>query len=176
MTRNTLDFHWQHATLQVHPTHLAQEDQEGETHPVHILLIEDDPNDALFITRALGDVYAQNLVSVEDGVRAHEFLCQQGPFAEAPRPDLVLLDLNLPRKSGRELLSYIRSDVTLKSIPIIVVTAADREDESFRQYAGLANGYIHKSVDPDEFTKAIHKMVDVWLTLGHEPHAPPGVS
>ncbi len=141
--------------------------------PAQILLIEDDPNDALFMIRALGDEYRGNITAVEDGVQALEFLCQQGPFTGAPRPDLILLDLNLPRKSGREVLAYIRSDVTLKSIPIIIVTAQDREDESFRQFAGLANGYIRKSVDLEEFTTTVRKTVGVWLTIAEEARNQP---
>jgi two-component system, chemotaxis family, response regulator Rcp1 len=140
-----------------------------------ILLVEDDPNDALLILRALGDEYTQNFHAVEDGVEALEFLCQQGTFIDAPRPDLILLDLKLPKKDGRQVLSEIRADATLKSVRVIIVTSLDMEEENFRQYAGFADGYIRKSTDLEQFTKGIQRIVTAWLTIpGQPPQDPKG--
>ncbi len=110
----------------------------------HILLVEDDPTDSLFVIRAVGEKPYQSLQAVEDGVQALNYLYRLGTYVDAPRPDLILLDIKLPQQDGSAVLREMRADASLKSIPVIILTSANTEEQCFRQYAGCANGYLRK--------------------------------
>jgi CheY-like chemotaxis protein len=134
--------------------------------PVEILLVEDNPGDVRLTREALreGKVY-NNLHWAKDGVEALEFLRQQGRYANAPRPDIILLDLNLPRKDGREVLEEIKSDEVLKRIPVVVLTTSKAEEDVLRTYNLHANCYVTKPVDLEKFMVVV-KSIDVfWLTV-----------
>ena len=134
--------------------------------PVEILLVEDNPGDAELTAEALrnGKVWNQMQV-VEDGDAALAFLRQQGEYANAPRPDLILLDLNLPRKSGREVLAEIKADDKLKAIPVIVLTTSEAEEDILRAYNLAVNCYITKPVDLDQFIKVVKAIEEFWFTV-----------
>ena len=137
-----------------------------ENRPVEILLVEDNPGDERLTREALkeGKVYS-NLHWVKDGVEAMEFLRRQGKFAEAPRPDIILLDLNLPKKDGREVLQDIKNDNELKRIPVVVLTTSKAEEDVLRTYNLHANCYVTKPVDLEKFIVVV-KSIDVfWLTV-----------
>ena len=134
--------------------------------PIEILLVEDNPGDVRLTKEALkeGQVYS-NLHTVKDGVEAMEFLRRQGKFKDAPRPDIILLDLNLPRKDGREVLEEIKSDELLKRIPVVVLTTSKAEEDVLRTYNLHANCYVTKPVDLEKFMVVV-KSIDVfWLTV-----------
>jgi two-component system, chemotaxis family, response regulator Rcp1 len=133
---------------------------------VEILLIEDNLGDARLAKEALRDAKVRNNLSwVPDGVEAIAFLRHEGKYASAPRPDLILLDLNLPRKDGREVLSEIKSDEKLKRIPVVILTTSQAEEDIFRAYHLNANCYISKPVDLDQFIKVVKMIEDFWLTI-----------
>ena len=134
--------------------------------PIEILLVEDNPGDVRLTKEALreGKVYS-TLHTVKDGVEAMEFLRRQGKFKDAPRPDIILLDLNLPRKDGREVLEEIKSDDSLKRIPVVVLTTSKAEEDVLRTYNLHANCYVTKPVDLEKFMVVV-KSIDVfWLTV-----------
>jgi len=134
--------------------------------PIEILLVEDNPGDVRLTREALkeGKVYS-NLHTVKDGVEAMEFLRRQGKFKDVPRPDIILLDLNLPRKDGREVLEEIKSDSELKRIPVVVLTTSKAEEDVLRTYNLHANCYVTKPVDLEKFMVVV-KSIDVfWLTV-----------
>ena len=138
----------------------------NETKPVEILLIEDNPGDARLAKEALREAKVRNnLTWLADGVEALAYLRRQGKFEKAPRPDLVLLDLNLPRKDGREVLSEIKADDKLKRIPVVVLTTSQAEEDILRAYHLNANCYISKPVDLDQFIKVVKTIEDFWLTI-----------
>jgi CheY-like chemotaxis protein len=126
---------------------------------IDVLLVEDDAGDVL-MTREAFEHYrlANRLHVVEDGVRAIEFLRRQGPFADAPRPGLVLLDLNLPRKDGREVLADIKSDPDLCDIPIVVLTTSSAEEDILRSYKLHANAYVTKPVNFQRFIDVVRQI------------------
>lgn len=137
-----------------------------ENRPVEILLVEDNPGDERLTREALkeGKVY-NNLHWVKDGVEAMAFLRRQGKYADAPRPDIVLLDLNLPKKDGREVLQEIKTDADLKRIPVVVLTTSKAEEDVLRTYNLHANCYVTKPVDLEKFIVVV-KSIDVfWLTV-----------
>jgi CheY-like chemotaxis protein len=135
-----------------------------ETHPIEILLVEDSPSDTELTVEALKDFKVRNHVSiVEDGVLAMQFLRRQGPYAQAPRPDLIMLDLNLPRKDGREVLAEIKSDDQLKAIPIVVLTTSRADQDVLRAYQLNANCYINKPVDFNQFLDVVRAIESFWL-------------
>lgn len=141
--------------------------------PVEVLLIEDSPSDAELTIEALKDAKLNNRLShVEDGVQALEFLRQEGQFAQAPRPDLILLDLNLPRKDGREVLEEIKADERLRSIPVVVMTTSRAEQDVLRAYKLQANCYITKPVDFEQFVEVVHAIESFWLCLVTLPSRP----
>src|SRR3974390_73478 len=116
--------------------------------PIEILLVEDSPSDTELTLEALKDFKVRNNVNVvEDGVQALQFLRRQSPFGEAPRPDMIMLDLNLPRKDGREVLAEIKADDTLKTIPIVVLTTSRAEQDVLRAYQLNPNSYVNKPLD-----------------------------
>ncbi len=134
--------------------------------PIEILLVEDNPGDERLTREALkeGKVYS-NLHWVKDGVEAMEFLRRQGRFKDVPRPDIILLDLNLPKKDGREVLQEIKSDDMLKRIPVVVLTTSKAEEDVLRTYNLHANCYVTKPVDLEKFIVVV-KSIDVfWLTV-----------
>jgi two-component system, chemotaxis family, response regulator Rcp1 len=134
--------------------------------PVEILLVEDNPGDERLTREALreGKVY-HNLHWVKDGVEAMAFLRRQGKYASVPRPDIVLLDLNLPKKDGREVLEEIKTDEDLKRIPVVVLTTSKAEEDVLRTYNLHANCFVTKPVDLEKFIVVV-KSIDVfWLTV-----------
>jgi CheY-like chemotaxis protein len=135
-------------------------------HPVEILLVEDSPSDTEITVEALTEAKVRNHLSiVEDGVQALEFLRRQGKFGGAPRPDLILLDLNLPRKDGREVLAEIKMDDSLKTIPVVVLTTSRAEQDVLQAYKQHANCYITKPVDFEQFLNVVHSIESFWLML-----------
>ncbi|MGA2092679.1 MAG: response regulator [Sedimentisphaerales bacterium] len=138
----------------------------SESKPVEILLVEDSPSDAALTIEALeaGKV-ANKLTLVEDGVEAMAFLKRQGKYAKAERPDLIMLDLNLPRKDGREVLVEIKNDPDLKIIPIIVLTTSHSDKDILQSYQLNANCYITKPVDFTQFIDVVKSIEKFWLTV-----------
>jgi len=140
--------------------------------PVEILLVEDNPGDVRLTQEALkeGKVY-NNLHWVKDGVEALEFLRHEGKHSDAPRPDIILLDLNLPKKDGREVLSVIKGDERFKQIPVVILTTSKAEEDVLRSYELHANCYITKPVDLDKFIQVVHSIDRFWLTVVTLPPA-----
>ncbi len=132
--------------------------------PLQLLLVEDNPGDVRLTREALksGEV-AVNLSVAKDGVEAIDFLRKRGEFEAAPDPDLILLDLNLPRKNGREVLSEIKSDPDLKKIPVLVLTTSRADQDVHRAYSLNANCYITKPMDLDEFLRIVRSIEEFWL-------------
>jgi chemotaxis family two-component system response regulator Rcp1 len=134
--------------------------------PIEILLVEDNPGDADLAREALENSKIYNLLHVVvDGEEAMAFLRRKGKYAKAPRPDLVLLDLNLPRKDGREVLAEIKSDPDLKRIPVVILTSSRDEDDILKSYNLHANCYITKPLDLHQFIKVVKSIEDFWLTI-----------
>jgi len=134
--------------------------------PVEILLVEDNPGDARLAMEALKESKLKNnLYHVEDGVEAMAFLRQEGQYADKPRPDLVLLDLNLPRKDGREVLAEVKSDDDLKRIPVVILTVSSDEQDILDTYNFHANCYITKPIDLGQFMKVVQSIEDFWLSI-----------
>jgi chemotaxis family two-component system response regulator Rcp1 len=134
--------------------------------PIEILMVEDSPSDAQLTIEALRAAkIANHLTHVEDGVDAMEFLRRQGPYANAPRPDLILLDLNLPRKDGREVLAELKENPDLKMIPVVVLTTSRSEHDVLRSYELHANCYITKPVDFTQFMEVVKSIEHFWLTV-----------
>ena len=134
--------------------------------PIEILLVEDNPGDARLAWEAIRDAkVANNLRWVPDGVEALSFLRREGKFADSPRPDLILLDLNLPRKDGREVLAEIKSDDLLKRIPVVVLTTSQADEDIQNAYHLNANCYISKPVDLDQFIRIVNAIENFWLTI-----------
>ncbi len=137
-----------------------------EQRPIEILMVEDSPTDAQLTVEALHAAkIANRLNHVEDGVEALRFLRREGPYAKAPRPDLILLDLNLPRKDGREVLEELKHDPDLKVIPVVVLTTSRSEQDVLRSYQLHANCYITKPVDFAQFMEVVKAIENFWLTV-----------
>jgi chemotaxis family two-component system response regulator Rcp1 len=138
----------------------------NEGRSIEILLVEDNPGDVRLTIEALREGKVRNNLSVAtDGVEALEFLRRRGAFANAPRPDLILLDLNLPKKDGREVLAEIKADPDLKTIPVVVLTTSKAEEDVVRSYHLHANCYVTKPVDLDQFISVVRAIEDFWLTI-----------
>lgn len=134
--------------------------------PIEILLVEDNPGDARLALEALKEAKVRNnLHVVEDGLEATAFLYRQGKYRDARRPDLILLDLNLPGKDGREVLSEIKNDEDLKRIPVVILTVSKDDEDILRAYDLHANCYITKPIDLDQFLKVVKAIKDFWLTI-----------
>ena len=141
--------------------------------PIEILLVEDSPSDTDLTVEALKDFKVRNHVSiVEDGVLAMQFLRRQGPYAQAPRPDLIMLDLNLPRKDGREVLADIKADESLTPIPLVVLTTSRADQDILRAYQLSANCYINKPVDFNQFLEVVRAIESFWLFVVTLPPGP----
>jgi len=133
---------------------------------IEILLIEDNPGDVRLTEEALKEgKVLNNLNVVEDGEEALKFLYRQDKYQNAPRPDLILLDLNLPRKDGREVMAKLKADMTLKRIPIVVLTTSQAEQDIIESYELGVNCYITKPVDLDQFLDVVKSIEDFWLTV-----------
>lgn len=133
---------------------------------IDILMVEDNPGDARLTEEALKEskVY-NNLHHVRDGVEAMEFLLKEGRYSDAPTPDIILLDLNLPRKDGRQVLAELKAIPRLKNIPVVVLTTSEAEQDIVKSYELHANCYITKPVDLDKFVEIIHGIENFWLSI-----------
>jgi CheY-like chemotaxis protein len=133
---------------------------------VDILLVEDNPGDVDLTKEALTESkLLNNLHMVGDGIEALAFLYRQGKYANAVRPDLILLDLNLPKKDGREVLAEIKQDPALKAIPVVVLTTSQAEQDILKSYAFYANCYIAKPLDLNQFSTVVRSVEDFWFTI-----------
>jgi chemotaxis family two-component system response regulator Rcp1 len=138
--------------------------------PIEILMAEDNPGDVRLTMEALHDAKVLNRMNVAvDGVEAMAFLRREGKYAHAPRPDLILLDLNMPRKDGREVLAEIKEDLDLRRIPVVVLTTSTAEKDIMESYDLHANCYIAKPVDLDQFLDVVKSIEDFWLTIVRLP-------
>jgi len=134
--------------------------------PIEILLVEDEPGDAYLTAEALKSAKILNRVHlVEDGAEAMAFLKREGSYADSPRPDLILLDLNLPRKDGRQVLAEIKNDPSLSAIPVVVLTTSSADEDVLRSYSLHANCYITKPVDLDQFMQVVRATQEFWLAV-----------
>jgi CheY-like chemotaxis protein len=134
--------------------------------PIHILLDEDNPADVRLTQEALKEGKVQNTLSVvPDGVETLAFLRREGEHAEASRPDLLLLDLNMPRMDGREVLEEIKADPELRRMPVVVLTTSRSEEDILRAYDNYCNCYIQKPVDLDKFLEVVQAIEDFWLSI-----------
>jgi CheY-like chemotaxis protein len=140
---------------------------------VNILLVEDNAADIRLTQEALRDGKILNdLYVARDGVEALDFIFQRGEFTEMPRPDLIILDLNLPRKDGKEVLAEMQADPSLRSIPVAVLTTSAQEADIIQSYDLGANCYLTKPVDLDQFLKVVHAVEDFWLSMVRLPRLP----
>jgi two-component system, chemotaxis family, response regulator Rcp1 len=141
-----------------------------KTNQIDILLVEDNPGDVRLTLEALKEAKLLNTISnVQDGVEAMAYLRREGKYREAKRPDLILLDLNLPKKDGREVLAEIKSDPSLKRIPVVILTTSRAEQDILKAYNLHANCYISKPVDLDQFIKVAKSIDDFWFTMVRLP-------
>ncbi|VTR75398.1 Response regulator rcp1 [Cellulomonas hominis] len=140
------------------------------SHDARVLLIEDDPGDRLLVEEVFDEHgVSGNLRSVEDGVQALDFLHRRGEFADAPRPDLILLDLNLPKVNGREVLDHVKREPGLASIPVIVLTTSAAEEDVLRSYASHASAYVTKPLNWDELSHAVRRIGQFYLDVARLP-------
>jgi two-component system, chemotaxis family, response regulator Rcp1 len=138
--------------------------------PIDILLVEDNPGDVILTREALEESKVANrLYVVEDGVEAMDFLLRQGRFSDVPHPDLILLDLNLPRKDGREVLAEIKRHERFRRIPVVILTTSDADEDILRAYNLHANCYITKPVVFEKFITVVKAIEDFWFTIVHLP-------
>ena len=134
--------------------------------PVEILLVEDNPGDVRLAREGLSECKIRNnLHVVDDGVKAMAFLRRQDEYARAPRPDLVLLDLNLPRKDGREVLREVKEDEKLRTIPVVVLTTSKAEEDILKSYSLHANCYVTKPMGLEQFLDVVRSIEDFWFTI-----------
>ncbi|MFP3975497.1 MAG: response regulator [Dehalococcoidia bacterium] len=144
--------------------------RENNRRPVDILLVEDNPGDARLAKEAFKDGKAPTEIHVvSDGVEAMNFLRRQGQYADAPFPDLILLDLNLPRKDGREVLAEIKTDSNLKRIPVIILTVSNAEQDIIQTYNLHAACYLNKPFEFDEFMELVQQIDEFWLATAKLP-------
>jgi CheY-like chemotaxis protein len=138
--------------------------------PIEVLLVEDDEGDVLMTREALDEGKVLNRLSVVgDGVQAIAYLRQEKPFSDATRPDLVLLDLNLPRRDGRQVLAEVKTDPDLRRIPIVVLTTSEAEEDVLRSYDLHANAYVTKPVDFDRFVEVIRQIDEFFISIVRLP-------
>ena len=142
-------------------------------HPIEVLLVEDNPADVRLTREALAEGKVRNNLQVApDGFAALEILHRKGPHADAPRPDLILLDLNLPRMNGRELLAEIKQDESLRQIPVVVLTTSEAEEDIVRSYQLHANCYVTKPVGLEQFLTVVRQIDSFWLEVVKLPNPP----
>jgi CheY-like chemotaxis protein len=147
------------------------ENYESPLHPIEILLVEDNPGDSRLAKEALKESKLKNnLYVAEDGVEAMNFLYKKGKYSKMPRPDLVILDLNLPKKDGREVLAEIKNDDNLKRIPVVILTISKAEEDILKTYNLHANCYVTKPLDLDQVMKVVRSIEDFWLTIVKLPN------
>jgi chemotaxis family two-component system response regulator Rcp1 len=143
-------------------------DPDGQA--INILLVEDNPGDVRLTVEALKEGKVRNQLHIaKDGMEAMDFLHRRGNYSDVPRPDLILLDLNLPRKDGHEVLAEIKEDPELKRIPVVVLTGSKAGDDILKTYNRHANCYITKPVDWDQFITVVKSINDFWLTIVRLP-------
>jgi two-component system, chemotaxis family, response regulator Rcp1 len=148
------------------------ESKEMGTQPIQVLLVEDSPGDVRLTQEALKDVKVKIRLHVaQDGIQAMEFLRGEGKHSSAPRPDLILLDLNLPKKDGREVLQEIKESATLQSIPVVILTTSASDEDILRSYKLHANCYITKPVDLKGFLKVIKSIDAFWFSVVKLPRS-----
>jgi two-component system, chemotaxis family, response regulator Rcp1 len=141
--------------------------------PIEVLLVEDSPGDVRLTREAFKDAKVHiNLQVAPDGAEAMDFLNREGKYSDAPRPDLILLDLNLPKKDGREVLEEIKESPTLKSIPVVILTTSASDADILRSYRLHANCYITKPVGLDGFLEVVKSIDSFWLSVVKLPHEP----
>jgi CheY-like chemotaxis protein len=134
--------------------------------PIEILLVEDNPGDVRLTQEAVREAKIRNTLNVvNDGEQAIAYVRRQGEYADRPRPDLILLDLNLPRKDGREVLQDLKSDPDLHRIPVVVLTSSEAEQDILRTYDLYANAYVSKPVDLEQFMHVVSSIQDFWLNI-----------
>ena len=134
--------------------------------PIEVLLVEDDPGDVLMTQEAFEEHKVRNnLAVVNDGSEAIAYMRREGQYADAPRPDLVLLDLNLPRRDGREVLAEIKNDPDLRQIPVVVLTTSQADEDIVRSYQLHANAYVTKPVDFERFITVVRQIDDFFVTV-----------
>jgi len=142
----------------------------AEVIPIEVLLVEDDPGDVLMTKEAFEDYKVRNRLNVvNDGVAALEYLRRASPYEGAVRPDLVLLDLNLPRRDGREVLAEIKNDPDLRQIPVVILTTSAADEDILRSYQLHANAYVTKPVDFDRFISVIKQIDEFFVTVVRLP-------
>jgi len=144
---------------------------EPEVRCINVLLVEDDPGDVLMTREAFEDYLHNRLDVVTDGAEALAYLRKEPPYADVPRPDLILLDLNMPRKDGREVLDEVKSDGALKRIPVVMLTTSRDERDILGVYDRHVNCYIVKPVDFEQFSKVVHSIEHFWFTVVKLPAA-----
>lgn len=170
MITKTVEVHRPADFTNPQPRTSAMMSADGE--PIEILLVEDNPDDADLTLDALRQGKVRNRVTVvEDGVEAMAYLRREGKHATAARPDLILLDLNLPRKNGREVLAEIKQDTSLRRIPVVIMTSSDDEKDILAAYNLYVNCYVTKPVDLDQFIKVVKTIEHFWLTVVKLPAA-----
>lgn len=134
--------------------------------PIEILLVEDSAGDVRLVQENLKESKVRNTLNVVgDGIEAMAYLRKEGKYKDTPRPDLILLDLNLPKKDGRQVLTEIKSDENLKCIPVVVLTISKAEEDIMKSYSLHANAYISKPVDLNQFLKVVKAIEEFWLTV-----------
>jgi CheY-like chemotaxis protein len=140
--------------------------------PIEILLVEDNAEEAEWTQQALRDSRVRNRIYwVEDGEEAMTFLRREGPYAHVPRPDLILLDIYMPRMNGQEVLEQVKADPELKRIPVVIMTSSDDDREIIRAYEHHANCFVTKPIDMDKFMEVVRSIEDFWLTVVRLPAA-----
>lgn len=142
--------------------------------PIDVLMIEDSPSDAELTLEALRDAKVHiTMHVVDDGVKGMAYLRREGEYAQAPRPDVILLDLNLPRKDGRQVLKEIREDKHLNLIPVVILTTSEDDRDIIKSYELRANAYVVKPVDFDQFVKVVRTIDEFWFEIVRLPSQPP---
>jgi two-component system response regulator len=145
--------------------------------PIEILLVEDSATDVMLAEEALSEAkVCNNLSVVKDGVEAMSFLRKEREYSEVPRPDLILLDLNMPRKDGREVLAEVKADEQLRQIPVVILTTSDAQEDVHKVYGLHANCYIKKPVDFEQFANVVQAIEQFWFTIVLLPGADPTVT
>ena len=148
---------------------MSDRDGRAPGAPMEVLLVEDDPGDVLMTREAFEEYLHNRLDVVSDGSEALAYLRREGEYADAPRPDLILLDLNLPRRDGREVLAEVKADVNLRTIPVIVLTTSQADEDVLKSYQLHANAYVTKPVDFDGFIEAIRQIDHFFVSVVQLP-------